>query len=248
MEKNKLSAYLLYAIGEIILVVIGILIAVQINNWNEERIQTADEEKILLNLKTDLQADLVQLDTMINYASQKVAAAKNIKKRADQDSIGSLYNFSNVMMTLIFVNEFKPNQNTYEELVNSGNLSKLKNDQLKFKLMNLNRTYEIINGLQTHIRNDYETFLVSFEKHIEWGSYYNLNKSNIPEKIVFDSARIEKKRKTMEMDAQQLLDDKIFLNNIFLLEVNFNYYVPFSKQTQSEIKQLIELIDNELEK
>ena len=46
-EKNKLGKYVSYAIGEVILVVIGILIAVNINNWNEQRKETQKLNRIL---------------------------------------------------------------------------------------------------------------------------------------------------------------------------------------------------------
>ena len=51
MEKNKTGKYLKYAIGEIVLVVIGILIALQINNWNENRKDTIAESNILQDIK-----------------------------------------------------------------------------------------------------------------------------------------------------------------------------------------------------
>jgi len=54
MEQNKTGKYFKYAIGEIVLVVIGILIALQINTWNETRKNKAKEMKILINLKADL--------------------------------------------------------------------------------------------------------------------------------------------------------------------------------------------------
>ena len=50
MEKNKTSKYLKYAIGEIVLVVVGILIALQINNWNEDRTARKSENQILNSL------------------------------------------------------------------------------------------------------------------------------------------------------------------------------------------------------
>ena len=52
-DDNKPIKYMRYAIGEIVLVVIGILIALQINNWNEQRIESNEEQLILLNLKED---------------------------------------------------------------------------------------------------------------------------------------------------------------------------------------------------
>ena len=50
MEKNKTGKYLKYVIGEIILVMIGILLALQVNNWNQERISSKNELALLKNL------------------------------------------------------------------------------------------------------------------------------------------------------------------------------------------------------
>jgi hypothetical protein len=50
MEKNKTGKYFKYAIGEIVLVVIGIIIALQINNWNENRTKLKEEQNIIFNL------------------------------------------------------------------------------------------------------------------------------------------------------------------------------------------------------
>ncbi|NNC35807.1 MAG: hypothetical protein HKO09_13100, partial [Croceitalea sp.] len=58
METGKTGKYLKYAIGEIILVVIGILIALQINNWNEQRKDRIREQIILNNLKSDFTTNI----------------------------------------------------------------------------------------------------------------------------------------------------------------------------------------------
>jgi len=62
IEKNKTGKYLKYAIGEIILVVIGILIALQINNWNERRKDLSQEQLILMQLQREYISNLNQLD------------------------------------------------------------------------------------------------------------------------------------------------------------------------------------------
>ncbi len=58
MGQRRLGSYLRYAVGEILLVVIGILIALQINNWNEERIERRQAREFALALADDLAADL----------------------------------------------------------------------------------------------------------------------------------------------------------------------------------------------
>ncbi len=64
LTENKFSKYLIYAIGEIVLVVIGILIALQINNWNETKQRSNQEKKVLLELTTNLRKD--STDNVIN--------------------------------------------------------------------------------------------------------------------------------------------------------------------------------------
>ncbi len=72
MQKNKFTTYLLYAIGEIVLVVIGILIAVSINNWNTNQKQRAAELHYLENIKKDLKLHIQELDRYIEMLTMKV--------------------------------------------------------------------------------------------------------------------------------------------------------------------------------
>lgn len=71
LTENKFSKYLLYALGEIILVVIGILIALQINNWKEEHKEIQLEKQRYQNLITDLKKDKVSINKMIGELIQK---------------------------------------------------------------------------------------------------------------------------------------------------------------------------------
>jgi len=231
---------------ELIVITAGVLGAFALNNWNEGRKQKDLEKKYFINLKNDLQADIVGLDTLLNVGQRKILSAKNIRKRADEDSVGSLYDFSNVIYELIFVNGFRPNQTTFDEMHNTGHFSNLKNDSLKSMLLALDRKYEIIDGLQEHIRNDYEVFLENFETHVDWGGYFDLKKSKIPDYLAFDSTRIESNKGQMEIDVLGLLDDKVFLNNVFLIEVNFTYFMPLMEETQSDIQVIINMLDQEL--
>ena len=65
LSENRFSKYILYAIGEIILVVIGILIALQINNWNEDKKQKINEIKTLESINATLKQDKIQLERII---------------------------------------------------------------------------------------------------------------------------------------------------------------------------------------
>ena len=66
LSEGKTGKYLKYAIGEIILVVIGILIAVSINNWNEARKDKIKEQKVLKTLRSDFKSNIIQLQDNID--------------------------------------------------------------------------------------------------------------------------------------------------------------------------------------
>lgn len=248
-DDNRPVKYARYAIGEILLVVVGILIALQVNTWNEERKQRQVELKYFSNLKNDLLADLQLMDMMIDLSSGKVKAAKSVKIKADRDSIGSLYDFSNDMQTLVFVNEFRPNDNTYEEMKSSGNFSSIGNDDLKLKLMNLKKTYLEIAGAHEHLRYDYNVFLEDFEKYVDWGKYYDLEKSSIPNiDFRYDSIYIESHQEIMEQEIHNLYKNKVFLNNIFLLEINYTYMIDVFNKTKPQILEITEILNSEIER
>ncbi len=72
MEQNKTGKYFKYAIGEIILVVIGILIALQINNWNQERLNDIERHKIIASLNLEFKQNKIQFSvTRENHANSK---------------------------------------------------------------------------------------------------------------------------------------------------------------------------------
>jgi len=94
VKTNKTTKYFKYAIGEIVLVVIGILIALQINNWNQNRIQLKQEHKLLVSLKADFLASKERLlETMfmqknvIRKSSELIKMYEGKIPRASNDSI-----------------------------------------------------------------------------------------------------------------------------------------------------------------
>ena len=135
MEGNKTGKYFKYAIGEIVLVVIGILIALSINNWNQSNNQSKKELDFLVNIKSDLNSDIA---TMIRhdstYAKYEDDAEIGMKLFYKAKTIKDIESVSTLTHQLW--NELYINQNTYNEMINSGNMYSMKNKGLKESLMN----------------------------------------------------------------------------------------------------------------
>lgn len=116
MEKNETGKYLKYAIGEIILVVIGILIALSINNWNDERKETNSKKNIIVSLISDLEKDI---------ESFKKNAIRNTKAI---DYCNSFLKTGQIDSSLVFVNTidskyiFYPNNSKYKSIVSTNKI------------------------------------------------------------------------------------------------------------------------------
>ena len=142
METGKTTKYFKYAIGEIILVVIGILIALQINNWNETRLEGIQEQITLANLNEEFQDNLKDLDT-INIRLLKQMDTMELlfsmfKKENSQVNSKSLDSIIGLTLTST---TWKPSEFVLNDLKSSGGLSKLKSKNLKKLLFKWTRHF-----------------------------------------------------------------------------------------------------------
>ena len=133
LSENKFSKYLIYAIGEIILVVIGILIALQINNWNENRKQQRQEQKLLVSLKTDLLESKNRLlktmymqKNVIRKSSELIKMYEGKIPRASNDSIKDFIIYGAQGW---YRAEFLTG--AYDAYISTGNAELLSNNQLR---------------------------------------------------------------------------------------------------------------------
>ncbi|MFT4660242.1 MAG: hypothetical protein ACI8XB_000503 [Patiriisocius sp.] len=132
LTENKFSKYLLYAIGEIVLVVIGILIALSINNWNHERIESQKELVYLDNLERDLQNQLISIDVQLGYEQKYIEYGEPIlEDYLETDGIVFDTVFSTNLRVLMERKTFVRTDPTFEDLISSGNIGVLKNNGLR---------------------------------------------------------------------------------------------------------------------
>jgi hypothetical protein len=119
MEKNKTGKYFKYAIGEIVLVVIGILIALQINNWNEGRKNAANEAHILSELLNNLNEDTEQIDFILERRSATQTAVGNLLEVLNTKPIDEERIEQHIAHFLTF-ERFYPLNNAFEMMKSNG--------------------------------------------------------------------------------------------------------------------------------
>ena len=117
MNQNKTTKYMKYAFGEIVLVIVGILIALQINNWNENRINSIKIKNYLTEIVKDLEADTTSLKHSIKYAKKRKVKTKEFLALKDYNilSVDSLEKSLETFYTIIPFNK-----STFNKIENSG--------------------------------------------------------------------------------------------------------------------------------
>ncbi|WP_218841857.1 DUF6090 family protein [Winogradskyella ursingii] len=221
LSESKFSKYMLYAIGEIILVVIGILIALQINNWNDNRKNDIKERNVLINLKTDLTADMQKLDTL-KIQFEKAAESKEVFESflyyKDRINIPLSEHFKNQFIHIW--GDFNPNTITIDELKNSNSANLISNPELSRALYAL---YDNYNDLSTKLKLGIERTQLM----INYSSNYMLHVLN-----------------PSEEDIIPMLNEKYFVNQV---EANYIFgRLSAIKAAREKCQFVLDLLNKEL--
>ncbi len=213
MEKNKTGKYLKYAIGEIILVVIGILIALSINNWNESRKQSISEKEFITSVKNDLKQDKAFIQLIAELIKPRIEAYKAINS-----DLPNLYYNDRNSLDSIFQNYFKsqrtfyPISGSYESAVSGNQITVFRNKELIQKIIKLyNSTYDRL---------------------IDNGQI-------LDERWAFLSKKYSYERRTghfREMKPEQLTE---FLDDLYHHYVQMEWYLNQLKLATTEIDKII---------
>ncbi|MCK0179062.1 DUF6090 family protein [Flavobacteriaceae bacterium S0862] len=173
MEKNKTGKYLKYAIGEIVLVVIGILIALSINNWNEDKKNINQAKKhlktISLNLKDDIkQAEnlLAETGTALEYANTFLSQFKTLKPVDNNIQMYLIY--------LMYERNLEVNESGFNALINSNGMSFI-DENLQIKILDYYRHIEQLKSREINANSEIKS---QFEPYVKTNYYWIYNKNN----------------------------------------------------------------------
>jgi hypothetical protein len=220
LMENKTGTYFKYAIGEIVLVVIGILIALSINNWNETNKNEREQIVFLNNLKNDLKNDLIQLDQILKFQKEKLSKVNELK-----DQLLSIKDFEKIEQLLVNLtldnDTYFPNTGSYTTTVSSGKIASLNPSSLRIAITNLYERY--------------------YNRLIYNGEFYDkkLNEVSSSQGKFFNTL-------TLKLNGKDVIEDSEFVNLITMWFVENSIYVKKGEETKSEILNVLKLVEQRL--
>lgn len=236
---NQGSKYFKYAIGEIFLVVLGILIALQINNWNEKN-KTRERELIYLNnIKEDLRLNINSLKEFIVARQTIVSSSDALLQYFEGKPIRELeeFNYHNFQVMVWF--PFIQNTNTYSELMNSGNFAIIRKKSIKNEIQDMQTSYQTIAFIENEMQQDYERYLYEV--------FFNVVDLNTSFKN-FEDYIAGKKDSDFKIDRSEvdlLLKSKLYKNGLVLASYNSEILIEKYSEMIERTNQLIKSINEE---
>lgn len=228
LKKSKLSKYLVYAIGEIILVVIGILIALAINNRNQDQIIKEKEQIYLKGLKEEFQTSKIKLTELISVNRNNYSGAKQIIGFFGNETTPSEKHFSELMYNTFSSDvSFNPNNSLLNEMIYSGSLKDLSNIELRRRLTNWFSTLEDISKQENELGIQRDKVLDMFR----------INERSL--RTIFDQSGINRElglpKRTDHISNLELLNSTEFENNVLMFIVTSyateqSHYQPLMQQ------------------
>jgi hypothetical protein len=249
LNEGKTSKYFKYAIGEIILVVIGILIALQINNWNEGRKDHNTEKTHLLNLLSDLDeqktilSDFTEVETMYETNGEDVLS--HYVKNNGFVPIDTIYDKLSV---LSLRRSFNPINTTYREMIASSGIGLISNPVVKKTILDY---YQSLDRMSLVIQNNNANLIdgVFNPALMKYLIFMGTNSSSIY--LTKSSENKTNNRfqhlKSMSEKLLKVEENELHLLNVLQLRMNISksnkrYYVEKLKETN----HLIEIIKSVL--
>jgi hypothetical protein len=216
LKKGNTGRYIKYAFGEIILVVIGILIALQINNWQQIQNDRSLENRYLKNLVSELQKDSIALkdkfDKLVNQSETKNPFLLMLKEGSEQDSLKSYFE---AQWQPIY--PYTPLRSTFEEMKSSSHLNIIKSDDVREAIIKMYNAYE-------NLKNDEDLLMENFKNLVE-----------VLSKIIPDIYHPSKKE-ILSLREDNHVMNSIRLNGAFTRRGNYRKVLTQCTSLLSEIR------------
>ena len=234
MEQNKVRKYIWYALGEILLVMIGILLALQVNNWNENRKKSELEIQTLIEIRTSMELAVDQLEiSSQTFSTMEENLSGIIQHLKSSQSIPD--SVTQNLIALFGYPTPKFNYSAYENLKNRG-LDIISNEDLKLSILNIYEVefYYLIEELDRGLQN-FSNQTINLQL-----SYFNLDFTSLNEG--FDASSIQIKI----TDYEKAMMDPSFFNYLYLAHGFRLLGTVRTELSKERVETVIEQIDEEL--
>ena len=175
LMENKTGKYFKYAIGEIVLVVIGILIAIQLNEWRNENTNNNQKQNVLRALQLEFQSNLSQLDTVLSYNNKTQKAYPKAMELINRQLVKK-ETFNEAVLYLAFSWSFNPINGALRSAISSGEIHLIKNEHLLELLFSWEDVVKDSAEEMQTLRNYQQDSRRLFENYIRavdtWKPYY----------------------------------------------------------------------------
>ena len=235
MEQNKVKTYLLYALGEILLVVIGILIALQVNNWNQIRMAEQELQLYFRQIHNELSSDIPAQEEFIE---RNVIIIQNNTRSLHLLNSGNPDSLKQLQYTLgAFVTSWSSTISypILTEFIENGHLSRVSNQELKQKIFEFNSGLEFITSFDSYNQNQYQHNIEPF-----------VARSFNYQQVALDQYQQWLVPGGPETDFIEL-GNNLELWNLITLKLELaSQYNDYLKKFLIEIKELNELLEQEI--
>ncbi len=237
LSESKFSKYLLYAVGEIVLVVIGILIALQINNWNEAKKEQAILNASLTSVRINLQEDIRNLNTQISY-NESVLDAIDFSFRIISFSKYEnmpLSAFADSIFDVATERTFLPTTTAFNSMESGSHFQWIENQDLTQEIYNY---YALVGNISNIISHNNQFV----KNHMEVFTYNNMEFGS----LLQNSNPYPKKRNPILDNTSILKESTVFENALIGRRFRANSEIEFSKDAILTAEQLIKTINEYL--
>lgn len=132
-NSGSIKRYFLYAFGEILLVMVGILLALQVNNWNQDRLERREEQMIYSDLKVEFEANLKDAGRVMSGHNKIATSMTELQNLIQKDELKSEI-IDSLIYDLFDWFTFTPKPGASNNLINAGNLNLIRNRELRYLL------------------------------------------------------------------------------------------------------------------
>jgi hypothetical protein len=222
IKKGNIKRYLLYGLGEILLVMIGISLAFQVSNWDDNRIKKNAEIRFYENIREQIIDDKELIQGQLHFNNRYMVQFKYANEIIENNDRSKLDTLGKIIRNLTQYSDFDKEGNIYETMVNSGQVSLLQNHKIVNGIRELEELYHYVNRME----------------NIHYDATMNFTAPAIGLVLKVSTGEIKKADEVFAYEFQNIA--------IMLMQIMEEKNLTYNKAL-NEIERVTQLIDEELD-